>query len=97
MPACLRAKPASGWGALDRFLASVDVPSFTEAITLRLGLLIVVMSLQTYSDIIRGADRAVFDPHPMDINQYFSATCWRLLRTKLLADVHLVVWIIAVG
>ena len=68
---------------LYRFLTSVDIPTFTEAITLRLGLLmIVIMSLQTYSDIIRGADRAVLDPHPMDIKQYFNATSWRLLRTS---------------
>ena len=70
-------------GLFHRFLSSVDIPTFAEAFTLRLGLLMVVlMSLETYSDIIRGEDRVVLDPHPMDTQQYFKATSWRLLYTS---------------
>lgn len=49
-----------------RFLDVGVVPAGVEAITFRLGALIAAaMALHTYSDLVRGDDRPVLDPHPV--------------------------------
>lgn len=48
------------------FLDHGPVPAGLEAVSFRLGALVVgVMSIQTYGALVRGPDRAVLDPHPV--------------------------------
>ena len=55
----------------------------TEAIALRLGLVVAgAMALHTYSDLVRGPDRAVLDPHPVQPRALLAAIALRTARER---------------
>lgn len=59
------------------------VPAGVEAITVRLGALIAAaMALHTYSDLIRGPDRPVLDPHPVLARPLLTAVALRTARQR---------------
>ncbi len=63
------------------FLERGPVPAGVEAITFRLGALIVaVMAITTYGALVRGPDRAVLDPHPVQPRQLLDALLWETAR-----------------
>ena len=55
----------------------------TEAIALRLGLVVAgAMALHTYADLVRGPDRAVLDPHPVQPRALLAAIALRTARER---------------
>lgn len=65
------------------FLTHGPVAEGVEAITFRLGALIVgVMSIVTYGALVRGPDRAVLDPHPVQPRLLLDALLWETARDR---------------
>lgn len=65
------------------FLESGRIGPGTEAIALRLGLLVAAaMAMHTYADLVRGPDRAVLDPHPVQPRALLSAIALRTARER---------------
>ncbi|MEC8424945.1 MAG: hypothetical protein VX000_14270, partial [Myxococcota bacterium] len=65
------------------FLGSGRIGPGTEAIALRLGLLVAAaMAMHTYGDLVRGPDRAVLDPHPVQPRALLSAIALRTARER---------------
>ncbi|MFT4979353.1 MAG: hypothetical protein ACI8S6_005263 [Myxococcota bacterium] len=67
-------------------LAFLDVglvPAGVAAITFRVGALVAAaMALHTYSDLIRGPDRPVLDPHPVIAPKLLTAVALRTARQR---------------
>ena len=66
------------------FLSVGVMPLGVEAVTFRLGALIAAaMALHTYSDLVRGADRPVLDPHPVQPRPLLVALAARTARERV--------------
>jgi len=65
------------------FLDAGLLPAGVEAITFRVGALVAAaMALHTYTDLIRGSDRPVLDPHPVLAGPLMSAVALRTARER---------------
>lgn len=63
------------------FLDRGPIPAGVEAVTFRLGALIVgVMAIHTYGALVRGPDRAVLDPHPVQPRRLLAAVTLETAR-----------------
>ena len=61
-----------------RFLDGGDVAAGTADAALRIGMVLVaILSLNLYTDLVRGPDRPVLDPHPIDPRALLAALTWR--------------------
>ncbi|MEL6344868.1 MAG: hypothetical protein AAFV53_17255 [Myxococcota bacterium] len=66
------------------FLDVGVVAAGVEAVTFRFGALIAAaMALHTYTDLVRGSDRAVLDPHPVQPRALLSAIAVRTARERV--------------
>lgn len=66
------------------FLDGGRVDAGVEAIALRLGLLVAgAMAMHTYSDLVRGPDREVLDPHPVQPRALLQAIALRTARERI--------------
>ncbi len=65
------------------FLDTGRIADGTEAIAFRLGALVAsAMALHTYADLVRGPDRPVLDPHPVDARLLVTAIALRCARER---------------
>lgn len=65
------------------FLDGGRVNAGVEAIALRLGMLVAAtMALHTYTDLVRGPDRPVLDPHPVQPRALLRAIALRTARER---------------
>lgn len=65
------------------FLDGPDVSLGVEAIGFRLGALVAgALALHTYTDLVRGPDRAVLDPHPVQPRNLLVAIALRTARQR---------------
>ncbi|MFT5686045.1 MAG: hypothetical protein ACI8RZ_007000 [Myxococcota bacterium] len=77
--ATYKAKPV-----LLAFLEAGVIPVGIQGISMRLGALVAgAMALHTYTDLVRGSDRAVLDPHPVQPRQLLTAIAIRTARQRL--------------
>ena len=61
------------------FLDGDAISAGTEAVAFRLGALIVAaLSLHTYTELVRGSDRPVLDPHPVQPRPLVAALAWKV-------------------
>ena len=69
---------------LFRYLDGPHIAAGTADVALRIGLVVVsVMALNLYTDLVRGPDRPVLDPHPIQPRALLSALCLRSARARL--------------
>lgn len=77
--------------------AGVIAPGI-QGISLRLGALVAgAMALHTYTDLVRGPDRAVLDPHPVQPRQLLSALALRTARQRLYLPLMGAILLLPVG
>ncbi len=66
------------------FLDRSDVAAGSADAALRVGLVVlVVMALHAYTDLVRGPDRPVLDPHPVQPRALLGALLWRTIRVRV--------------
>jgi len=80
------------------FLDAGVVAVGIQGISLRLGALVAgAMALHTYTDLVRGPDRAVLDPHPVQPRQLLSALALRTARQRLYLPLMGAILLLPVG
>ncbi len=80
------------------FLDAGVIPVGLQGISLRLGALVAAaMALHTYTDLVRGPDRPVLDPHPVQPRLLLSAIAARTARERLYLPVMGSILLLPVG
>ena len=80
------------------FLEAGVVPVGMQGISLRLGALVAgAMALHTYTALVRGPDRAVLDPHPVQPRLLLSALALRTARERVYLPMMGAILLLPVG
>ena len=80
------------------FLEAGVVPVGVQGISLRLGALVAgAMALHTYTALVRGPDRAVLDPHPVQPRLLLSALALRTARERVYLPMMGAILLLPVG
>ena len=74
------------------FIDAGAISAGVEGLALRGGgLVVAALSLHTYADLVRGPDRAVLDPHPVQARPLLWAIAWSTARDRLYLPIGLAV------